>query len=262
MRSRNIKPGVFENEILGTADPFLTLTFQGLWLLADKEGRLEDRSLRIKAKLFPYRPSLDVNGYLTELSRLGFIQRYRVAGQFLIQVVNFPKHQSPHHTEKASVLAGLDTEGAEIIGHAGPPLTNGEVTPSAPSSNGGNRPDSLIHRFTDSLIPEINHSTTAPPAVSPTKASKRGTRIPEDFTVTEEHRAFARKHGFPSPDDEIDEFRDYWRAVPGQKGCKLDWDATFRNRLRQKKTKVNGNANGNCKRNDETIDRAAARMAL
>jgi hypothetical protein len=29
------------------------------------------------------------------------------------------------------------------------------------------------------------------------------------------------------------EFRDYWAAVPGQKGVKLDWPATWRNRIRQ-----------------------------
>jgi len=76
-RSRNIKPGFFTNELLGTADPMVCLTFAGLWCLADKEGILEDRPLRIKAELFPYRESLDVNGYLTDLSRLGFIQRYQ-----------------------------------------------------------------------------------------------------------------------------------------------------------------------------------------
>jgi len=31
---------------------------------------------------------------------------------------------------------------------------------------------------------------------------------------------------------ELAKFRDYWRAVPGQKGTKLDWDATWRNWLR------------------------------
>lgn len=29
-----------------------------------------------------------------------------------------------------------------------------------------------------------------------------------------------------------DEFRDFWIAIPGAKGVKLDWSATFRNRVR------------------------------
>ena len=136
MRARNLKPGVFKNEILGQADPLVTLLFEGLWCLADKAGRLEDRPLRIKGELFPYREGLDVNGYLTDLERWGFIRRYQVEGQRLIQVVNFDKHQSPHHTERASELHGI---------------TDGCITSvDSPLSNGGNPSDSL---FTDSLVP-------------------------------------------------------------------------------------------------------------
>src|SRR5437660_1331440 len=31
----------------------------------------------------------------------------------------------------------------------------------------------------------------------------------------------------------VDEFRDYWHGVPGTRGCKLDWEATWRNRCRE-----------------------------
>ena len=107
-RARNIKPALFKNELLGVADPLLTLLFISLWTLADKSGRLEDRPLRIKAETFPYRENLDINGYLTQLYRLGFIVRYVVDGQPLIQVVNFEKHQTPHNTEKSSLLPSLE----------------------------------------------------------------------------------------------------------------------------------------------------------
>lgn len=103
-RARNIKPSFFKNELLGEADPLLGLLFISLWTLADKEGRLEDRPLRIKAETFPYREGIDINGYLTELQRLEFIDRYSVDGIAIIQVVNFSKHQSPHSTEKKSEL--------------------------------------------------------------------------------------------------------------------------------------------------------------
>ena len=103
-RARNIKPSLFKNELLGEADPLVTVVFVGLWCLADREGRLEDRPKRIKAELLPYRECQDFNGYLTVLERLGFIRRYEVEGQAIIQVVNFAKHQSPHKTEKPSEL--------------------------------------------------------------------------------------------------------------------------------------------------------------
>ncbi len=103
-RSRNIKPSLFKNEILGEADPLLTILFQGLWCLADREGRLENRPKRIKAEIFPYRELPNFNGYLTELEQLGFIASYSVGIEDVIQVLNFVKHQSPHKTEKKSEL--------------------------------------------------------------------------------------------------------------------------------------------------------------
>lgn len=101
-RSRNIKPSLFKNEILGVADPLYTLAFQGLWLLADRAGRLEDRPLRIKAETFPYRDGLNIDVILNWLEEEGFILRYQVCGTRYIQVLNFSKHQNPHKNESAS----------------------------------------------------------------------------------------------------------------------------------------------------------------
>lgn len=102
-RARNIKPGVFKNELLGSADGDMTNLFIGLWMLADREGRLEDRPKRIKAEVFPYR-DIDVDSRLTWLHEQGFIKRYSVKGIGVIQIIYFLKHQKPHGTERDSVL--------------------------------------------------------------------------------------------------------------------------------------------------------------
>ena len=104
MRSRNIKPGLFKNEILGEADPIYTLLFAGLWTLADKEGRLECRPKKIKAELFPYRPELDVSMALAWLKHESFITVYESSIGEVIQINNWKKHQSPHHKEAESEL--------------------------------------------------------------------------------------------------------------------------------------------------------------
>lgn len=62
------------------------------------------------------------------------------------------------------------------------------------------------------------------------KAS-RGTRVPEDFSPSESTLALFRADGW-DPLPSVPEFIDHWRAVAGAKGVKLDWDATFRNRMR------------------------------
>lgn len=166
-RARNIKPAFFTNELLGTEDPIIALTFAGLWCLADKVGILEDRPLRIKAELFPYRESLDVNGYLSVLARLGFIVRYENDGKKLIQVCNFRKHQSPHHTEKAKGFPFSSDPKSLIIegnGYAtvNSPIEDGKC--AVPERSDSLIPDSLIPDtgFTDSLIPE--EKTCAPAA--------------------------------------------------------------------------------------------------
>ena len=54
MRARNIKPGFFKNDTLAELEFAARLLFIGLWGLADRAGRLEDRPKKIKAEVFPY----------------------------------------------------------------------------------------------------------------------------------------------------------------------------------------------------------------
>lgn len=102
-RARNLKPGFFANEELAACTVHARLCFAGLWTLADRKGRLEDKPLRIKGELFRF-DSFPVEPLLEELERGGFIVRYQADGQRVIEVLAFSKHQSPHYLEKASVL--------------------------------------------------------------------------------------------------------------------------------------------------------------
>ena len=114
MRARNIKPGFFTNEELANCSPLARILFVGLWCMADKAGRLEDRPKRIKASILPY-DTADVDALLNELeSEAGVILRYKVNGRKCIQVINFVKHQNPHHREADSgIPAPPETTEAE-----------------------------------------------------------------------------------------------------------------------------------------------------
>lgn len=115
-RSRNIKPSLFKNELLGVSDPLHTVLFIGLWTIADREGRLEDRPMRIKAEVFPYRDGLSVEPLLQWLHKHGFIVRYVVEGRACIQIVNFAKHQNPHKNEVESDIPEMSRATPEITG--------------------------------------------------------------------------------------------------------------------------------------------------
>lgn len=106
MRARNLKPSLFKNEDLGTGDPLYTIVFEGLWCLADREGRLEDRPLRIHAEVNPYRPSASTVQALDWLCARQFIRRYRVDGVAYIEVQTFKDHQNPHIREPKSGIPG------------------------------------------------------------------------------------------------------------------------------------------------------------
>lgn len=185
-RARNIKPALFKNELLGVADPLLTILFQSLWCLADRAGRLEDRPLRIKAETFPYREGLDVNVYLTELHRMGFIYRYEVAGVMLIQIANFAKHQNPHKTEKPSDLPEMPSESMGCTSTVKDTLKHGAC-----------RADSLL------LIPD-------PLNLIPDS----GNLIPEKTNV--------ERRDAPRDNDPVPSIFDYWKKVMDSPNSKLD----------------------------------------
>lgn len=72
----------------------------------------------------------------------------------------------------------------------------------------------------------------------------RGTRLVPDQQITESDWAFAINAGMTAAAarQAWAEFVDYWIALPGKRGLKTKWDATWRNRVREliKRGDVNG----------------------
>ncbi len=106
-RARNIKPGFFLNDELAEIEPLGRLLFIGLWQIADREGRIEDRPKKIKAAVLPY-DECNVDKLLHDLHNAQFIIRYQVDGQNYIQIANFSKHQNPHPKEAASIIPAFN----------------------------------------------------------------------------------------------------------------------------------------------------------
>lgn len=102
-RSRNIKPGFFTNDELAECSPYARLLFAGLWTIADKEGRLDDRPKKVKALVLPF-DNVDCDDLLKQLHDRKFIQRYQVDGAGFIQITNWKKHQNPHCKEAPSEI--------------------------------------------------------------------------------------------------------------------------------------------------------------
>jgi len=102
-RTRSLRPGFFKNDLLAELPFEARLLFAGLWTLADKKGRLEDRPKKIKMEIFPA-DDVDTNGLLGQLAASNFITRYEVEGQAYLQINKFLEHQHPHPNEPESVI--------------------------------------------------------------------------------------------------------------------------------------------------------------
>lgn len=114
MRARNIKPGFYKNDELACCSPWARLLAPGLWMMADRDGRLKDRPMMIKAEIFPF-DALDVEPLLVELVKAKHITRYEVDGRQYIQINNFAQHQNPHIKEKQSVIPNKEPDKHNII---------------------------------------------------------------------------------------------------------------------------------------------------
>jgi DNA-binding MarR family transcriptional regulator len=89
--------------------------------------------------------------------------------------------------------------------------------------------------------------------------AKRGTRLPDDWSPSaDDWRDASEKLGQQGSVFELSKFRDHWKAQPGQRGVKLDWNATFRNWMRNARIPTNGQRTGNTRTTGHDAILAAA----
>jgi len=184
-RIRYIKPEFFTDENIAELPMAARLLFQGLWCLADKAGRLEDRPKYIKAMLFPY-DDVDAEAMLALLDggAKRFIRRYQADGKAFIQIINFEKHQKPHHTEKQSEIPNppIEPESNRSL-TVTPPLQDGKTPALMGMEKGmgkGSEASSAVA------------ASDAPPATETPETTSTGAS-PEDFDTF--WQAYPRKVG-------------------------------------------------------------------
>lgn len=112
----------------------------------------------------------------------------------------------------------------------------------------GGRPKSLEKNKTQNPTGSFQVNPDGTQAISPqpqphketepngsAKKVSRGIRIPDAWAPSQDNLDFARDVGLTRAEAEAEaaKFRDYWISQPGQRGVKLDWDATWRNWVRK-----------------------------
>ena len=185
-RARNIKPGFYANEDLAECSIWARFIFPGLWMMADREGRLEYRPMKIKGELLRF-DNIDAEPLLAELEHWGFIQIYEVQGRRFIQILKFNEHQHPHFKESESVIPppispGLPPHSMNHKSRADGGLNEGEDSdePGAdPPLKGG-----VTRLIPDSGFRIPDSTPSAPSKKILLDASGRWDGIPENLSAT------------------------------------------------------------------------------
>ena len=134
-RTRSIKPSFFKNEFLAECEPMARLLFVGLWTLADSQGRMEFRPLRIKAELFPY-DNCDIVSLLKQLADRGFVRAYESGDVKVLEIPTFSEHQRCHPDERDEGLPPPDESAETIV------FPEQNAKPGNPTMEPGNPPAS------------------------------------------------------------------------------------------------------------------------
>jgi hypothetical protein len=166
-RTRSIKPSFFKNEHLAECEPMARLLFVGLWTLADRDGRLELRPLRIKAEVFPY-DNCDIGSLLRQLADRGFVRAYESDGVRVLEIPKFGEHQRCHPDERTEGLPPPD-ESVEIA-----VFPEQNTKPGNPTTKPGNFPANCAFN------PSTFSPSTSNPESAPSTPQRRRCSKPAD----------------------------------------------------------------------------------
>lgn len=219
-RARNIKPGIMANDILAECHYSARLLFIYLWMLADRDGRLEDKPRKIRAQAFPYDEEIDVDFLLNQLNDRNFIQRYEVEGIQYIQIVKFTEHQTPHVKEKTGTIPAPDKH----------QTSTRQVQCKTEKSTGLAPPDSLI---VDTGLLNVDTGSTKPEAkpIPQAAAKKTKTKLDEHLELPDDWKQSALDHWQKKnrpdliPEEEFEKFKSHHVA----NGSRMEqWSAAWR----------------------------------
>jgi hypothetical protein len=205
-RIRTIKPDFWRDENLATISPEAALLAIGLLNHADDDGYFNANPKLIESDIFPLRElSRPITVMVDELFKIGYIQLFQgVDGKRYGHIFNFAKHQviNKKNPSKIKELCNLPEN------YCTPTVE----LPVGMEGNGREKEKEL-------------------------KASQRGSRLATNWILPDDWEYWANKE---RPDlnakQVAEQFRDFWCAKPGKDGVKLDWQATWRNWVRNQKS--------------------------
>lgn len=219
MPNRIIKESICTSEQIDELSQGAEILFYRLMVNADDFGLFDARLKLIASKCFPLK-SIDskrLQSDIAELCAVGLVSLYEVDGRTYGQIVSWEKHQQIR--AKRAKFPLPTSESASTCNQLISDASNGNhVQANAPVIQSN---------------PIQSESESKPNPVE----KQRATRFPADAVLSDEWFDFCQTaRPDLNPEKTFESFKDYWIAIPGAKGTKQDWPATWRNWVRKEQT--------------------------
>lgn len=202
-------------------EPYGHLTVNGKPMTAAQIGRHTGLTQREAERLLS---ELDEAGVLSRTPEGAIYSRRMVRDEDLRNRRAEGGKAGSEHGHKGAAHGSKGGRPKKGRGVSEPPL---EPPPSSSSSS------STSEELPDTTVDVV--ARTAPQRAASAAPTTRGTRLPAGWQLPRDWGQWALEQpGWTEPAvrTEGEKFRDYWAAKPGRDGVKLDWQATWRNWIR------------------------------
>lgn len=230
MPNRVIRESLLESERYWSVTMEAQLLFLHLLLLADDLGCVSVAYTFVRRRCFDSNPTVEkVSRLLGEIADADLVRLYdHDSGKyaFIPRFRQRLQRMTLRHPEPPMSILNGDDDAIEKFKKINDKTKNPTVG------------QQMANRWpTDGQPPEVEvevkRRSSKERAGAPSAEKTRGTRLPPDWDPSEEDLRFMAAQR-PDLDRSItiERFRDYWSAVPGARGRKVSWSATWRNWVR------------------------------
>lgn len=220
-RARMIKPEFCDDEKLSTVSRDARLTFISLWIYSDDYGTVKGNHKYLMSKIYPY-DDIDLkqfSNWMKELELIDCIRSFDANGESYYYITHFNDHQTINK-----------------------PSQTRNPTP----------PDKVLHQCSSGVVAlpseveieveverEVKKNILPPRKTSASKKIKFS--LPDNFSISDEVKLWAEKHGHIDLDKHLEAFIDLCRS---NGYTAVDWDSKFKRAIREDWGKIHS-SNGN-----------------
>ena len=216
MPNRILREGILSSERIARLKWPEEVFYRRLMSVVDDYGCYYATPMLLRAACYPMQLDLvsdpDIEKWLTKCVEAALVRVYPAQdGKRYLELLDFKQRVRASVSKFPPMTCTCQTDG-------------GQVAVKCPSC-------ARLDVFGDEDVDGEVH-----PRASPPNPKKLGTRLPDDWTLPDDWGAWA-KSARPELDITLlrDKFRDYWCGVPGSRGRKADWQATWRNFVRSER---------------------------